>query len=161
MTPKNGWHTGVLILSLILSIVALGVSINTMGQKTLPDWVEIQEGPIAHGVDKFYRSAYFMGNVEVAGDLDAAGNLSFGYDASSYAFDFGTDTVTDTLALTHANVTTPTIGLCTLAEDPDATEALCTISIADITATLKLWNAGATSAGSAGTLVHWMIVGQE
>lgn len=419
MTLKNGWRTGALILSLVLSVIALGVSVNTMGQ-TLPDWVEIQEGPVAHGVDKFYRNAYFKGNVEVAGDMTVAGDtniddvdltgdvtlgstmadkinirgqmltydgtdnwtdianvgalsratgwhnaykitgwgtgtgfqalfantqvsatmgsgktaygiegkatasngynhagmgigiygkmtvkdtgtklatgypfysiidvnnsavitnsanyyaelsgestlgtvsllkakagdtwdygldlagatltndivgqnsetisnspngewdfgsanldtsgdieatnitaggaveaasltlsgdlladngtltgtldvgssLNFGanslypvgYDAAGYAFGFGTDTVTDTLVLTHANVTTPTIGLCTLGEDPDADEALCTISIAGTTATLKLWATSAITPGSAGTLVHWMIIGQE
>jgi len=153
------WRTGALILCLAVSL-ALSIAAFQVARTPLPDWIEIQEGPVAHGVDKFYRNVYMKGDLEVAGDMDVAGNTTFGYGATSYVFDFGTSTVTDTLALTLSNVTTPTVGFCTLGEDPDATEALCSMSLSGITATLKLWNAGATGAGSTGTQVHWMVIGQ-
>ncbi len=49
---------------------------------SLPAWVGAKEGPIAHGIDKFYRSVYIKGNVETAGssivgeDLTVGGNVS-------------------------------------------------------------------------------------
>lgn len=102
-------------------------------------------------------------------NLDTSGTVQFssssfypiGYNTADYAIDFGTDTVTDTLSLSLTNVTTPTVGFCTLGEDVDANEAICSLGISGTSATLKLWNAAGDSAGSTGTSVHWMIIGQD
>ena len=107
--------------------------------------------------DTITASVVFVG--DLAGKVNDAYPLL--YDAAGYAIDIGTDTVTTTLALSLSNVTTPTIGLCTLAEDVDGDEAICSISISGTDATLKLWDAAGTSAGSVGTEVHWLIIGEE
>lgn len=69
------WRTLALVLclgaSLALSLLAYQAAVTSR----LPDWVEMQEGPVAHGVDKFYRNAYFKGNIETAGDATVAGTL--------------------------------------------------------------------------------------
>lgn len=77
MTPKKrDWRTLALIISVAMSVGALGLSYQAFSSPGLPAWIEIQEGPVAHGVDKFYRNAYFKGNVETAGDLTVAGNMN-------------------------------------------------------------------------------------
>jgi hypothetical protein len=105
------WRTGVLILCLAASL-ALSIAAFHASRRTLPDWVEIQEGPVAHGVDKFYRNAYFKGNVEVAGDLDSAGMFGLAEAA-------GVITVTQTLTpsvsfyqVEPATAITITLGSC-------------------------------------------------
>lgn len=76
-TKRNGWRTGVWVLTLIVSLAALGMATWTMQQMAhlprFPTWIEIQEGPVAHGFDKFYRDMYVKGNIETAGDLEVAG----------------------------------------------------------------------------------------
>lgn len=69
---QMNWRTGALVLCLALSL-GLSIAAYQAARQPLPDWIEIQEGPVAFGVDKFYRNAYFKGNIEVAGDLDVAG----------------------------------------------------------------------------------------
>lgn len=95
---------------------------------------------------------------DVTGKVNGAYPLLYGTDG--YALDVGTDTVTDTLTLSLSNVTTPTVGLCTLASDPASTGAFCTVAVSGITATLKLWESDLT-AGTVGADVHWAVIGQE
>jgi len=95
---------------------------------------------------------------DVTGKVNGAYPLLYGTDG--YALDVGTDTVTDTLTLSLSNVTTPTVGLCTLASDPASTGAFCTVAVSGVTATLKLWESDLT-AGTVGADVHWAVIGQE
>lgn len=81
MHPQKSerWRTVALIVSLLFAVAALGISIRTLNAaqtSRMPDWIEIQEGPVAFGIDKFYRNAYFKGNIETAGDLTVAGVVS-------------------------------------------------------------------------------------
>lgn len=77
----------------LLAVVCLSYSEFVAPQGRMPTWIEIQEGPVAHGIDKFYRNAYFKGNIETAGDLTAAGSTTFDEAA-------GTITATQTLTPT-------------------------------------------------------------
>jgi hypothetical protein len=66
----------------------------------MPDWIVIEEGPVAHGVEKFYRNAYFKGNIEVAGDLEIHGDSTLG----------STTVVSSTeLAVTYGLAISPTV----------------------------------------------------
>lgn len=74
MTPKKiNWRTAALIFCLALSISISIAAFRAANRGSLPDWIVIQEGPIAHGIDKFYRNCYFKGDIETAGDLTVAG----------------------------------------------------------------------------------------
>ena len=63
---------GVLAICLLL-IAVLGYKQYMPGSR-MPEWVRIQEGPVVHGVDKFYRAMYVRGNIATAGNL-RAGNF--------------------------------------------------------------------------------------
>ena len=71
---------------------------------------------------------------------------------------FGSNTITDTLAVTHG-LTTPLVALCTLGTDPvDNEEQMCSATIAGATVTVKVWKEGA-AAGDSGVTVYWMVAG--
>jgi hypothetical protein len=116
------WRNAVLIVTLFVSLAAGAVSIWTM-QHSLPAWVEIQEGPVAHGVDKFYRNAYFKGNIETAGDLTVAGTIT-----GSGAIDVVTQTL-DSLTVGESTVTTETVDVATIGTSTVTTETVATSTI--------------------------------
>lgn len=71
---------------------------------------------------------------------------------------FGSETITGTAAVTHG-LTTPLYAFCTLAADSSATGSTCTTVISGATATVKTWKPDGTTAGDAGLLVNWQVVG--
>jgi len=96
---QMNWRTGALVFCVALSLV-FSISAYRLAGKQLPAWIEVREGPVAHGIDKFYRNAYFKGNIEVAGDLAVAGDTELGTDlALSGPVTLTTLTVTGTTDL--------------------------------------------------------------
>lgn len=102
------------IVVLFLAVTALGYAQFAMPQSRMPDWIVIEEGPVAHGIEKFYRNAYFKGNIEVAGDLDVHGDSALG----------STTVVSSTqIAVTYGKVITPTTSHIRLSNTATITNA--------------------------------------
>ena len=107
--------------------------------------------------------------VVITTTLDVGSTLQYGasnfypvgYNVADFAFDWGTESFTETHNIVLTNVTTPTIGLCTLGEDSTASDAICTITVSGTSATLKVWAADGSTAGTTETTVHWFIIGQD
>jgi hypothetical protein len=80
---RNQIRNAALILSGLV-ILALGYSvwIAPTGGGSLPDWVEIQDGPVSHSAyqDYFYRSVIFKGNAKIQGNLTVNGTSTLGTD---------------------------------------------------------------------------------
>lgn len=130
MTPKTSlnWRTLVLIVSLVLSISGTILGCLALQRPALPDWVELAEGegPAAFGIDKFYRNAYFKGDLQTAGDMMVGGYL-----------DVTGVVTTGSTSLVTATITTATIGDATITTSDVATETVgyLTLSGGVITAT--------------------------
>lgn len=91
---------------------------------------------------------------DVSGNTTIAGTLTVG----GLRTVWGSDTITATAAVTHG-LATPQYAFCTLGEDTSAAKAICTVLISGATVTVKVWKADGTTAGDAGTLVYWQVVG--
>jgi len=87
----------------LLAVAALSYSEYVAPRGRMPTWIEIQEGPVAHGVDKFYRNVYMKGDLEVADDLLTHGNTDLGTNlgiTGTLALNEATGTITATQTLT-------------------------------------------------------------
>ena len=70
----------------------------------------------------------------------------------------GSNTITGTLNVTHG-LTTPLYALCTLGQDPVATEeSSCTTVVSGSTVTVKVWKT-TQAAGDSGVTVFWLVAG--
>ena len=108
---RQAWRTWALVVCLALSLGLGLLAYREARQAQLPDWIELEEGPVAHGVEKFYRNAYFKGNIETAGDATIAGNLDLGTVTTGTITNTGTITPAFTVYQTIPSTTTITISL--------------------------------------------------
>ncbi|OQA19152.1 MAG: hypothetical protein BWY63_01810 [Chloroflexi bacterium ADurb.Bin360] len=106
-------------------------------------------------------------NVVVTGTLDVSGaainygpnNLyPIGYTDSGFQAKWGSDVITATANVVHG-LTTPVVGICTLAgELVDNEEQLCSVKINGATVSIYVYKEDG-SAGDSGVSVHWYLIG--
>jgi len=108
-------------------------------------------------------------NAVITGTLDVAGaslqygpnNLyPLGVDTSGFEVEWGVDTITGTLAVTHG-LTSPVIAICTLVADPGTGAgdgAFCTATVSGATVTIKVWQDDFTAA-TVGWAINWVVIG--
>lgn len=106
-------------------------------------------------------------SVTITGTLDVAGaSLNYGpnnlypigYTDSGFQAKWGSDVITSTANVTHG-LTTPVVGLCTLAgELVDNEEQKCSLKITGSTVSIYVYKEDG-SAGDSGVTVYWYLIG--
>ena len=111
----------------LLFCLALVYSEFVAPQSRMPEWVAIQDGPVAHGFDKFYRSIYVKGNIKTAGDLTVAGETNLAAVQLTASDGLAIPVTSSYIVLTATTPTTP----CTLISGTVAGQLLILTGIND------------------------------
>jgi hypothetical protein len=121
--------------------------------------------------DATVTDALAVGGALTANSATITGSVQYGsnslyplgYASDGYQTVYGTSTITGTEVAAHG-LTTVTMALCTLGEDPTAgggDAAMCTVTVAANVVTLKAWQDDFISAATETDVdVHWVVIGQ-
>jgi len=111
------------------------------------------------------------GTLDVAGVTDLVGTLNYGansrypigYTTSGQQAVFSSSSITGTAVAAHG-LTTVTLALCTIGEDPIAGAGghgpICSVGISGAVVTVKAWkDDNVTEAIETGLTVYWLVIG--
>lgn len=117
----------VVLVLCIVACLALAYSEFVAPRGQMPAWMDVQEGPVAHGFDKFYRSIYVKGNIKTAGDLTVAGETNLTAVQLTVTDSLAIPVTSSYIVLTATTPTTP----CTLISGTVAGQLLILTGIND------------------------------
>lgn len=158
----------ILIAALLILVIAMATGCRTPGNKDLGSSYNTAIYTEQGGAKQVVATGGEI-QIESGATLDVQSGATFNigtkypvvYASAGQQIVYGTSTLTTTATAAHG-LTTVTLCLCTLGEDPETgagDAAACTTAVSANVCTLKTWQDDFAAATEADVVVHWLVVG--